>query len=443
MSEKRKKTLTVKPLADSICKDNHFAQDAGGKLDRYVDGAYRRRAEEYVKGQVKRICVNRGMAGAWNSHLANEVVEFIRVDAPELWERPPMDLINVRNGLLRVEDRTLQPHSPDHRSSVQLPVAFDPEADCVEIAKFVEQVFPSDAISLAYEICGCLMRPDTSIQKSVLFTGAGGEGKSTFCNVVVRFLGKSNTSALSLHRLESDKFAVARLVGKLANVCPDLPSEHLAGTSVFKALTGGDELTAEHKFKDSFEFTPFCRLVFSANHPPRSSDSSHAFFRRWIVVPFDRPIPPEEQIPRPVLDARLTSDNELSGLLNRALDALPDLKSRGGFSEPESVRRAWDDFHASTDPLSVWLDQNTVEDPDAVVSKDSLRAAYNAEANQHGRPGLGQTHFGRALRKLRPALGDGQRTLNGRRVRCYVGLGLVQSGNGQPTNGDPQTTLFE
>jgi hypothetical protein len=32
----------------------------------------------------------------------------------------------------------------------------------------------------------------------------------------------------------------SRLVGKLANICPDRPSHHLQGTSVFKAVVGGD-----------------------------------------------------------------------------------------------------------------------------------------------------------------------------------------------------------
>ena len=45
---------------------------------------------------------------------------------------------------------------------------------------------------------------------------------------------------------------------------------------------------AEYKFKDSFEFVPYARLVFSANHPPKSQDASPAFFRRWLVVPFER-----------------------------------------------------------------------------------------------------------------------------------------------------------
>jgi phage/plasmid-associated DNA primase len=99
------------------------------------------------------------------------------------------------------------------------------------------------------------------------------------------FIGKHNSTAASLHKLELDKFAGARLVGKLANICPDLPTSHLASTSIFKALTGGDVVTTEYKHKDSFEFTPFCKLLFSANKPPQSDDSTHGLFRRWQVIP--------------------------------------------------------------------------------------------------------------------------------------------------------------
>ena len=426
MAESKKpKESPIKRLADAICKNEHFARDPGGKLCRFVDGAYRGLAERTIKGRVKRLCIDWKCSTLWSSKLANEVVEFIAVDAPFLWDRPPMDVLNVGNGLLRIADRMLLPHTPDHLSSVQLPVRFDPAATCPAIEAFVDQTFPADAHNLAWEVCGWLMRPDASIQKSVLLDGGGANGKSTWLNMVIQFLGKPNTSAVSLHKLEADRFAVARLVGKLANICADLPSEHLKSTSVFKALTGNDSVSAEYKFCGSFDYEPFARLVFSANHPPQSQDGSHAFFRRWLVIPFARTFEPDEQIPRDVLDAKLTAPGELSGLLNKALDALPRLKEQRGFSEPESVREAWSDFHATTDPLAVWLDQFTIDDPNAGVRKADLLAAYNADCERKGRPRIGKTPFGLALKKLRPTVFDAQRTIGGHRQWAYCGIGLL------------------
>ena len=183
-------------------------------------------------------------------------------------------------------------------------------------------------------------------------------------------------------------------------------------------------LTAEYKFRDSFDFDPYARLVFSANHPPRSADASHAFFRRWVVVPFDRTFEPHEQIPGEKLDKMLQKPAELSGMLNRALDALGRLEARGGFSEPESERRAWEDFHATTDPLAVWLDRFTVDDPGVHVPRTQLRVAYNSHCEQRGRPGLGEKSFGMALQRLRPVVEAAQRTVNRRRTWCYIGIGL-------------------
>jgi putative DNA primase/helicase len=255
-------------------------------------------------------------------------------------------------------------------------------------------------------------------------------------SLLVRFLGRHNVATIPLHRLEIDKFSVARLVGKLADVCPDLPSEHLAGTSTFKALTGGDMLPAEYKFKDSFDLDPFARLIFSANHPPRSADSSHAFFRRWVVIPFDHTFTPDEQIPRDVLDAQLQDPSELSGLLNKAIEGLRRVQQQRRFSEPASVQEAWRDFHATTDPLAVWLDRYTVDDPATYVPKQTIRVAYNAQVERAGRPALTAKGFGQALYKLRPNIEEKQRTVGAKYQWCYVGIGLASQLDDTPNARD-------
>lgn len=210
----------IKTLADRICDTNHFAQDAGGKPYRYSAGVYKAKADQYIKRQVKRLCIEMRVDKRWSPHLAESVVEFIRVDAPELWERPPLDVLNIKNGLLRISDKALLSHSPEHLSPVQLPVNYDPNASWPAIEQFVDEAFPVDAHMLVWELAAWLMRPDSSIQKAILLTGHGGNGKSVFLRLLVAFIGKGNTSSLSLHKIESDKFAGARLYGKLANICP-------------------------------------------------------------------------------------------------------------------------------------------------------------------------------------------------------------------------------
>jgi putative DNA primase/helicase len=418
----------TKALADEVLKGQAFAQDAGGKLYHYHGGVYTADGASWVRRQVKAVLEQWGLAVEWSTHQADEVVEYLRVDAPTLWESPPLNLLNLKNGLFDLASRELLDHVPAHLSSLQLPIAYYARATCPAWEQFIADVFPPDAQDLAYEIIAWLMTADTSIQKAILLEGEGGNGKSTYLRAVSAFLGRHNIASLSLQKLEADRFAAARLVGKLANICPDLPSEHLAGTSMFKAITGGDIITAEYKYRDSFEYIPFARLVFSANHLPRSSDGSPAFFDRWIVIPFRRSFrDTAKEIPRAELDARLADPQELSGVLNKALAVLPRLRQRG-FTISATVQQAAEEFRQTTDPLAVWLERQTIEHPDAMIAKDALVQAYNADCDQAGRPRMSKNAFGQALRRLRPHLEEAQRLWEGRQqVWVWRGLGLKGS----------------
>ncbi len=418
----------VHDLAGAITAKHQFARDAGGRLYVYRSGCYHPDGALFVRQQVKRLLERMRVASKWSSHKADEVVRYIAVDVPSLWERPPLDRINVQNGLLDVTTKSLGPHSSDFLSPIQLPVRCDPSATCPAWEKFVREVFPIDSIAIAWEIPAWLMTAETSIQKAILLTGDGANGKSTYLCAVQAFLGRQNAAAVSLHKLEIDRFTVARLVGKLANICPDLPSNDLSSTSVFKAITGGDVMLAERKFEESFEFVPFARLIFSANHPPKSQDSSPAFFRRWLVIPFERVFQDGEAdtTPRELLDKALSDPNELSGVLNKALEALASIR-QNGLSESESTRRAIDEFRQATDPLAVWLDRHTVLRSDGIVPADKLWEEYNRDCTAKGRPMVSKTAVGRAVVQLRPTVQNLQRTVTGKLSWCYVGIALQLS----------------
>jgi putative DNA primase/helicase len=416
----------TKGLASAITANDHFARDAGGRLYHWSGGVYLPTGERFVAKQVKALCDEWQMTKSWTPELATRVEQWIAVDCPDLLECPPMDTLNCRNGLLDIATRTLRPHSPDHLSAVQIAADFDPAATCPHIDRFVADVFPDDAHHLTYEVAGWLILPNKNLQKAVLLLGEGSNGKSGWLNLMQNLLGRSNVSALTLHKLEADKFAMARLVGKLANICADLPTSALAGTSMFKALTGNDLVSAERKFEASFEFRPFARLLFSANSAPRSEDATHGFFRRWLVIPFTRQFDEADPntIPPEILNARLSQPGELSGLLNKALDALPAIR-KGRFTETASTRAALEEFRATTDPMSVWLDANTVERPDAMVPKDRLRSMYGQACHEAGRPILGDVQFTAALKRLRPKVEPARRYVNKEKIQVFLGLGLL------------------
>jgi putative DNA primase/helicase len=318
-----------------MAKD-YFARDGGGTLYVYRRGVYKSDGELLVRQRVKHILLEQDCSEMWSRALSNEIIEFISLDVQVLPEQPSAELINLENGLLRVRTLELMAHAPEFLSAIRIPIAYDPEAKCPEIDKFIGEVFPEDGVPLAWEILGDLLTPDRSVQKAICLLGEGGNGKSAFLDLATQFVSAENVCHLSLQRLESDRFSASRLCGKLANICPDLPSERLASSAMFKAITGCDRITAEIKYRDSFEFTPFARLVFSANRLPASDDASQAFFDRWLIVPFpNRFRQTRRETPRRILQARLCARGELSGALNNALQGLERVRRRGSFCGTE------------------------------------------------------------------------------------------------------------
>jgi putative DNA primase/helicase len=367
----------VRDVAGAITERDRFARNRSNLLYVYREGVYRPDGELFVRQRVKHVLLDNECSEMWSRTLAKEVIEFITLDVPELMEQPSTELINLLNGVLNVRTRELFAHSPEFLSTIRIPIAYDPTATCPAIDKFIGEVFCEDSIPLAWEILGDLITPDRSVQKAICIVGEGGNGKSAFLDLAGNFIGTENVCHLSLHRLEADRFATSRLYGKLANICTDLPSERLTGSAMFKAITGCDRITAEIKYRDSFEFAPFARLLFSANRLPTSNDVSRAFLDRWLIVPFDRRFRyTRSEIPRNALQSRLCAPRELSGALNKALEGLERVRKCCQFSGPNKRQDSRIEDQTRDDILPAWLNERTTPDDAGVVPQSELHNAY-------------------------------------------------------------------
>ena len=118
--------------------------------------------------------------------------------------------------------------------------------------------------------------------------GCGDNGKSVFIKLIESFVGRQNTSHVTLQDLDNDRFSSADLYGKSVNVFADLKATKLSSTGNFKTLVSGDSVRAQHKYGQPFSFRNHAKLVFSANRIPDSDDTSHAYYKRWLILPFER-----------------------------------------------------------------------------------------------------------------------------------------------------------
>ena len=378
----------VPSLANELLNAHHFAQAPGKELFVYVGGVYRRAADELITTRIRDILETWDKLKSWNAELGSNVAEYIRIShTPELWDHPDnhpemLDLLNLKNGVFNLKTKTFGPHSHEYLTPIQIPVDWNESATCPAWERFISQTIPADCQNLVWEIAAWLITPDVSQQKAVLFVGSGGNGKSVLIDGLTKLIGRENFASKTLHQLEEDKFATADLLGKLANICADLPAQQLKSSSMFKAIVGGDAIDAQRKHKPAFSFRPYSRLMFSANAYPKSSDATDGFYRRWLILPFTKSYEGStERRSKRELDAELQAPAEMSGLLRYALSKLIGLR-KVGFSESASAKEALDEFREVTDPLTGWLNESTTKDGDGAIDCKKLLFAFNDEVSK-------------------------------------------------------------
>jgi putative DNA primase/helicase len=354
-----KSGLLVQKLAGYLSHDLAVGPD--GRLWLYEGGVYRLADDELRRRHVRALG-DRYRAGQ-DATVRNAVIDGQNL--PRLRIEPDSNRINLRNGMLDWRTGTLEPHSPDALSTIQLPVTFDPDAECPQFSAWLAERVPADSLEMTWEAIGYALMSGNPYDTAILLRGPGSSGKSTFLNVLQHMLGRNNVSNLSL-RAMSGRFEAAELYGKIANVCGDIDSKFLDDTSMFKQLTGRDEITAQRKFGHPFTFVSFAKPIFSANETWRTNDTSEGYLRRWVILSFPN------KVARSVDFSEQPFFDEASGILNKAMDALRRLMARGQFEVSASSRELFEEFEQANDVLRTWLAESERATWD--VGNESMRA---------------------------------------------------------------------
>jgi P4 family phage/plasmid primase-like protien len=385
-----------------------------GPLAIGVDGAF----WSYQDGvwsedpKVVRARVTKRLGNLFRGSHASNVEEFISYRVPRIIGEPVEQWINFQNGLLDWRTGVLHPHTPEVMSTIQLPVAWDPEgATCPRFEQFLEESFSQDYIDLAWEVMGYAMYSGNPLQVAMMFIGNGQNGKSTLIHVIEDMLGgRRNVSSETLARLSSNTFAAAGLFGKIANIAGDIDATYQESTALFKSISASDTISAEHKYRDAFEFKPWAVNIFSANKIPGSADVSEGYLRRWIVLQF----PNKPKNPDPDLRRKLAA--ELPGIAAKAVPALRRVLERRAFDIKGDAAHGKEEFAEAIDQVRQWLSDATVEAPDHRENRTNLYRAYCQWANANGAGQLKSGEFYHRLESIgfRAAKYQGQ--------RCFTGI---------------------
>jgi len=384
-------------------------------------GIYTPDGEAHIKKEIEK---------ALGKHLRRnrqaEVLNYIICTTLQDVKEAPSSLIVLKNGIFNVETGELKPFSPDYFILNALPVKYNQHADCPKIKKFISEVVQPDDIPVLQEIAGyCLLR-DYPIHKAIMCVGDGANGKSTFLELLRAFLGHENVSSESLQDLEANRFAACSLFGKLANIYPDLSDRALKSTGMFKMITGGDTISGEYKFKDRFRFKNYGKLIFSANKIPESPDDTTAFFRRWIIINFPNQFLDDDPKTDKGLLQKLTTEEELSGFFNWALEGLRRLLRNGHFSHCKSVEETREQYIRGSDPVKAFAMDCIEFKAGNLVKKDEVYEAFIEYCQEHNLPTVPKNAFSMKLPQYVPNIKSEIRKSGKQRIMFWRDISIVK-----------------
>ena len=166
-----------------------------------------------------------------------------------------------------------------------------------------------------------------------------------FFDIINALVGKENISNCSMSDLNKE-YNRALLARKLLNYGSEVKGN--AESDIFKQLVSGEPIQACMKYRDPFIMTDYAKICFNCNELPRDVEHTEAYFRRFLIVPFDVTIPEKERDPR--LAQKIIA-NELSGVFNWIIEGLKRLLEQGNFSECSAI----------DDQISLYKAQNDSE----------------------------------------------------------------------------------
>ena len=288
-----------------------------------------------------------------------EVLSYIRikthVNSGNIRVNPYV--INLKNTRYDIRSGKCLEFTPEAIEFDRIPVTYDPSAYCSDLDKMLNRVFLGDreVINLFEEMIGACLLKHNRYQKAFMLYGAGSNGKSTILNLIKRFIGSRNYSSIALEKV-TDRFNVAELENRLANIGDDIDNVTIKDTGTLKKLFAGNSIQVERKGERPFTIEPYATHIYSANNIPRSFDKSDGFYRRWLFVPFNAKFSPNDPDYDPLIEDKITTDIALSYLLNIGIRGAERLIKKGKFTEPESVKEALEAYKADNSTTLSWIE---------------------------------------------------------------------------------------
>jgi putative DNA primase/helicase len=185
-------------------------------------------------------------------------------------------------------------------------------------------------------------------------------------------------------------------------------------------ITGEDAVSIARKRIDYWNGTLPTRLILVSNVTPKLKDPSGVVITRFLTVYFRQSFLGKED---PDLTRHL--EDELPGIVNRALAGLKRLRKRGRFEQPRNGRVLLEKMDEQTGTVRAFVEDQCVLGPEHQIETRELYQVFKDWLDEHGHKRMADSTFGSDLFALGKDIEKKRLRIEGRRCLVYVGINLA------------------
>ena len=283
------------------------------------------------------------------------------------------EYINLQDGMLDLNAFELYDHSPDYLSTVQLPFKYHANNLTPVFEKYLDDITCGDneLKKVLQEMLGYCLSSSTVAEKAFFLVGSGCNGKSVLAKLIQLLVGEGNYSNTSLSAL-GGSFGLSSLVNSNVNIAAENTNGRV-NSEIFKAVVSGDTVEVNRKYKDALSVKLHAKLVLLFNDLPETDDLSFGFFRKILIIPFDKTFTGEN------IDVDLIKklEKELSGIFQWALQGLERLRNNNYvFSSCARCEQALEKYKKSLNPVAEYIASNLIINSEKSMKRSDIYRAY-------------------------------------------------------------------
>lgn len=384
----------INSMVDSLRAQTHYIsiQEWDKKsIYRYENGIFIRDGDTKIKELL------RDFSRSIMPETMNTITKLLQAETYDSYKNLDKDINHIvtNNNVINIITGEAKELSPKYKSTFRIPVNYDPNAKCPKFDKFLSEIVYPEDIPVVEEMFGyCLYK--TNVYKKIFYLfGTNDCGKSTLLDLLKCFLGGNEVvSAESIQDLGNPmkQYAVASLFGKLANICGEAPTTPVKETGLIKSLSYGDLIEGNEKFGNKTRFVNYAKLIFASNHMiifPEVEEFEMMSRMKFILFPNSIPLEKQDK----TLLSKLTSPEELSGILNLAIKGLQRMIKNGEMSNYKTKEENLEFYYSFGSSVRKFVNEKIERSAIGDITQPDLYVGYTEFCKKQKLPVLSNKKF--------------------------------------------------